>query len=144
MWKYFLISLLVASSTAVLAEKSDYWMLMDFEAYHGALLDRCRQAAPDALPALQAAITEWQRRNGESSLWIRRWYLNGAKTARDKELLTGMDTAIRDNFAKMPVTEQNKVCTGYPASIQSAEYDLKTKVDAIRASQANQPPHKNN
>lgn len=144
MLKYILISLLVASSTVALAEKSDYWMLMDFEAYHTLLLDRCGRAFPDSVSALKAGITEWQRRNGESSLTIRSMYRDGAKTPRDKELLTGMDTAIREHFAKIPVTELNKVCTGYPTTLRSAEYDLKTKVDAIRSSQANQPPHKNN
>jgi hypothetical protein len=104
-----------------MAEKSDYWMLIDFEAYHTSLLDRCRQTFPDTVPALEAAITEWQRRNGESSQEIRRMYRDGAKTSRDKELMTEMDTAIREHVAKMPVTELKKVCMDYVATLQSAD-----------------------
>jgi hypothetical protein len=135
--------LVLAGAGDLFAEKSDYWMLMDFEIYHEVLLDRCRQVFPKSVPALQTAIREWQRKNGESSLAIRRMYAEQAKTPRDKEILTLSTTGLRapatQALARIPLIELSKTCNGgYAATLQSAEFDLKAKVDEIRSSRGNQ------
>ena len=122
---------IVTCSTDVLAEDSDYGVLVDYESVHGLLIERCRQAFPDSAPALQTAITEWQRKNGEPLGELRRMVQKLVRTPQDGAHLNRLTSMLTNGFkeqvAKWPMTELEKQCTGsYAVALQSAGFDFET------------------
>ena len=144
--------LIMTCSIEVLAQKREVDVstrlqlaLIDYEPVHAVLVERCTQSFPESVPALQKAIPDWQNKNREPLHEIRlifRDKLASGQASMSKvdaqmaSISKMMNNGLKEQFAKVPLTELEKACRGgFATTLQSPELDFEALLNKIRPAQ---------
>lgn len=116
--------------------------LIDYEQVHQVLVERCTRSYPDSVPALQAAIDDWQRTNREALRELQGLWRSGVMEFRggavDGEKQAGaipnmMTTNMRDQIAKVGESDLKKACYGgFAATLRMPALDFVSLREQLR------------
>ena len=141
-----LVTLVMAMANETRAERSltaYSWLLFDQDAYHRLLVERCRQAAPESVPAIEVAINKWQQKHGAAYQEIQRMVRAQAQTPEEKAYQASL--AARKNaltqaaLENVPMTELKQLCTQYPVTLDKPEYDWSSRLRVFQSTWAKTP-----
>ena len=116
--------------------------LIDYEQVHKVLIERCSRSYPDSVPALQAAIGDWQRMNREALRELRDLWRNGLSAFRggalDGEKQAGvipnmMTTNMKDQMVKLGEGDFKQACYGgFAATLRNPALDFVSLREQLR------------
>ena len=112
---------------------------IDFDAYHAALLERCRTLAPDSAGALADSMAQWKEKNAEALVMLRQLYkaqltrnirtLQPALSDAEAEAQVGavlglFISGLKEKVLRVPDDETRPACDGGYAARTLARPDM--------------------
>jgi uncharacterized protein YjiS (DUF1127 family) len=122
--------------------------LVDYDAVHSVLTERCKVSAPASVTALASAIANWKAKNDPAVRELRQLSTSGlmkrgglsesdakAQLARSSELLTA---GLKNQFAQVPEVQLKPACEGQYAeqSLASPALDFNALLAKLKAGNA--------
>jgi len=122
--------------------------LIDYDAVHSVLIERCRSSSPTTVNTLTSAIANWKTKNDSAARQIRRLSMNNlmktlklsesevtVQLARSSELVTA---GLKNQFAQVPEDQLKLACDGQYAeqSLTSPSLDFNVLLTKLQAGNA--------
>ena len=119
--------------------------LIDYDAVHSVLIERCKSSSPASVNSLISAIAKWKTKNDPAVRQIRRLSMNNlikklelsepeatAQLARSSEFLTA---GLKSQFAQVPEDQLKPACDGQYAeqSLSSPSLDFNALLAKLQA-----------